>query len=363
MLFGSTYEELLAKALLKDKPDNVTELLIQGANVNQLLQQNPTLLTRALDKNADAALAALFNSGRVDASLPAVTDMVCAIARPIPKTWTHRIQWPLYDYPDRTLLRVGMLADAGVTFDGKDSSGKTFLHVLLEPYVGSDSTSFTPTELRHMIFVLEILSAAREKLLNIQDFNGKTPLHYACVIGSDIGRASAAAKAMVAFGANPDIADNTGITARSRYFYRMGEDITPAALLLPAPQQKAEVTVPAASVEPAEPPVVKTVARADVENEIRWHMISDDQVASVQSLSALSMELTEVFNFATQERLLRVSNPETKRETVETKPFDALPAEAVDRAFSVYKDMGGTRGQTHKSSVVISKGRMLQGGC
>ncbi len=89
----------------------------------------------------------------------------------------------------------------------------------------------------------------------------------------------------------------------------------------------------------AAPAVVET-SKHDA--EAKWKLASADSVAQVCEMKDLGYRITEVFNFASRERIRIVNNLKTKADNVETTSFDSLPDRAqLEEAFAALKKLGG----------------------
>lgn len=81
-----------------------------------------------------------------------------------------------------------------------------------------------------------------------------------------------------------------------------------------------------------------------VEQKPHWRKLDDSRVARVQDDNAIGYRITEIFNFAVQERTRLYRNLETNAETVETRTFAELGEGAlpdIRKALGAFRLAGG----------------------
>lgn len=95
-------------------------------------------------------------------------------------------------------------------------------------------------------------------------------------------------------------------------------------------------------LESIKKPQPKAIEAAPAAPPAKWKKVSDSSVATVSNMPDLGYQITEVFNFASRERLRIVNNLKTKADNIETTPFDALPdRRQLDEAHAALKELGG----------------------
>ncbi|MEZ0225002.1 MAG: ankyrin repeat domain-containing protein [Alphaproteobacteria bacterium] len=85
-----------------------------------------------------------------------------------------------------------------------------------------------------------------------------------------------------------------------------------------------------------------------------WKRMGPDKAALVGTYPDLNRKITEIFNFATRERLIITENLKTGAETMgAAEKFENLPAEAVRRATEAYNGLGGAAADAPKKSFTL----------
>jgi cytohesin len=164
--------------------------------------------------------------------------------------------------------------------------------------------------------------------LDAKSKDGSTPLHLAAYNGHIM-----LVEALVKAGADTDIENNEGLTA--------------ADVALKRGQQQAAKIIQQKMREKTETTEKQTLyavpAAADTsEDRETWLRIGNDKIAHIGIYPALERKLTDIFNFATRERLTISENLRTGVEnTLPPQPFDMLPETALDVAFDAYQAQGG----------------------
>ncbi len=153
----------------------------------------------------------------------------------------------------------------------------------------------------------------------------RTPLYYA--VASNRG-------AMVQFlldaGARPDIPGTDGVTPAS--YARQNKPRIAAMIDAALKAPRKEAPAPAATIAPA-------AACADSET---WKRMGEDKAAHVGVYPDLARKITQVFNFATRERIVITENLKTGAETMgPAEKFDMLSDAAVAQAADAFRQLGG----------------------
>lgn len=151
------------------------------------------------------------------------------------------------------------------------------------------------------------------------------------------GRLGIVVKLMKA-GANANLLSIEGRTAfgwaRSRGATEVAEVLAPFTkkithLVDMPPTPKALEAAPAAAPAPAV-------------NPGQWEMMGDAQVAVTSLNEKLGYRMTDVFNFASLERIRIVNNLKTGADTMQSTPFDALhDRQQLQEAFNALRALGG----------------------
>ena len=161
-------------------------------------------------------------------------------------------------------------------------------------------------------------------LINKRDGAQNTALHIAAAAGQ-----TEVVKALLAAGFDPALTGANGKLAIG--FANQGGHREIVELLQPRKAAPASI----AAAAPAQEPQRQAASE-------KWQLASEDSVAQVCDMKTLGYRITEVFNFASRERIRIVNNLKTKADNVETTPFDSLPDRAqLEEAFSALKKLGG----------------------
>jgi len=167
---------------------------------------------------------------------------------------------------------------------------------------------------------------------------GRTPMHQAAYYG----RIHIVAE-MLKRGGDPNLRDTDEQSVQALAAYSKRSDIVkllepymvdPLSLLqdgLPAPAEK-----PAAENKPA----------GD-----RWDLLAEDTVAHVFAAGETGYRITEIFNFSAAERLRIVQNAANNHDYIETKSFDEIAVEGVQKALAALVEKGG-----HADAAVLKRG-------
>jgi len=161
-------------------------------------------------------------------------------------------------------------------------------------------------------------------LINKKDGDQNTALHVAAMMGS-----KEMVKLLLDNGFNPE---TTGAGGKLPVgFANQGGHKEVVDLLLGFKRAQAVKTIPAAPEQPKQ-----------ITADEKWKLTSESCVAQVLDMKDLGYKITEVFNFASRERIRIVNNLKTKADHVETTPFTALPDRAqLQEAFNALKSLGG----------------------
>ena len=175
---------------------------------------------------------------------------------------------------------------------------------------------------------------------------GRTPLHQAAFYG----RIHVVAE-MLKRGGDPNLRDTDEQSAQALAAYAKRKDIVkllepymvdPLSLLqegLPAPSQKT----------------------ADEKKNIgdSWDLLADDTVAHIFAGGETGYRMTEIFNFSAAERIRIVQNAANNNDHVETKPFDELAPEGLQKAYAALIEKGGSADESvlKRSATQLDKPR------
>lgn len=72
-----------------------------------------------------------------------------------------------------------------------------------------------------------------------------------------------------------------------------------------------------------------------------WSLLSEDTIAHVFAQGDTGYRMTEIFNFAAQERVRILTGIDSKQEHVDTRAFDTLAEEGLKKAFAALLAKGG----------------------
>jgi ankyrin repeat protein len=156
---------------------------------------------------------------------------------------------------------------------------------------------------------------------------GRTPMHQA----ASYGRIHLVAE-MLKRGGNPNLRDADEQTVQALAAYSKRHDIV--KLLEPYmidPLSLLQDSLPKPAEKPSEE---KTIGD-------RWDLLAEDTIAHVFATGETGYRITEIFNFSAAERLRIVQNIASNNDHIETKSFDDLGAEGLQKAFVALKARGG----------------------
>lgn len=160
-------------------------------------------------------------------------------------------------------------------------------------------------------------------LINRIDNNRNTALHLAAAGGH-----VEIVKTLLAHGFNPDL---TGANGKKPVGFAYQGKHTGVVELLEAHKKPVVAALPPA-------PVVAPVAPA--END--WKLLNPDTVAKVCDVGGVGYKITDVFNFASGERIRIVNNLKTKADHIESTPFEKLADQRqLDEARDALQSLGG----------------------
>jgi hypothetical protein len=78
-----------------------------------------------------------------------------------------------------------------------------------------------------------------------------------------------------------------------------------------------------------------------------WILVSQQQVAHLQSHERVGYRLTDIFNFQSRERVRITFNLHTRSDVIDTKSFDEIPDKGpIEEAFQNLKRLGGQASQS-----------------
>lgn len=166
--------------------------------------------------------------------------------------------------------------------------------------------------------------------LDARNKSGSTALHLAAYSGHTM-----LVEALIEAGANLEIENTDGLAAAD-VALKNGKD-QPAKIIQKKLREKLETT------EKQTLYAIPAVTHDTGEDRETWLRLGEDKIAHIGVYPALERKLTEIFNFATQERLTISENLRTGVEnTLPPQPFDTLPESAVDAAYKAFEKQGGT---------------------
>ncbi len=167
-------------------------------------------------------------------------------------------------------------------------------------------------------------------LINRIDNNRNTALHLAAAGGH-----VEIVKTLLAHGFDPSMTGANGKKAVG--FAYQGKHAGVVEIL-----EAHKKPVPAAVVPPA--PVVAPVAPAEGD----WKLLNPDTVAKVCDVGGVGYKITDVFNFASGERIRIVNNLKTKADHIESTPFNKLADQRqLDEARDALQSLGGHLADAH----------------
>ena len=184
------------------------------------------------------------------------------------------------------------------------------------------------------IDVVKLLVAGGADINALTKAEERTPLYYA--IAQNRG---SVAEFLLASGARTDIPGTDGKTdadyAKANNS-RIAQMIADAAAKPREPAAAALRDIPAPAAEDGE----------------TWKLMGASKAAHIGTYPGLNRRITEIFNFATRERLIITENLKTGAETMgPAEKFDSLSPDAVATASEAFRELGGeaTGGQAKKS--------------
>lgn len=180
---------------------------------------------------------------------------------------------------------------------------------------------------------------------NIRQGFGWTPMHSAAYYG----RIGIVAE-MLKCGGDPNLRNSDEQTVQALAEHANRKDVV--KLLQPY------MTDPLSLVQENLPqPLQKQSAEKTVADS--WSLMSEDTVAHVFAKGDTGYQMTEIFNFAAQERIRILTHADNKQEHVETRPFDELAEEGLKKAYTALLAKGGTadEGALKRSGVQLDKPR------
>jgi ankyrin repeat protein len=172
--------------------------------------------------------------------------------------------------------------------------------------------------------------------INARDSQGQTPLHYAAQNNGVL-----ATELLLARGAAKDIEDVKGRTALSFAREKKNAQLIKVLDAAPAaPPRPDQAPTPVASPQPDTPAPQKPADTGG--GSENWVLVSETKAAQVGDYPALNRRITEIFNFATRERLIITENLKTGAETQGApESFDRIPEAAVQAASAAFARLGG----------------------
>lgn len=221
----------------------------------------------------------------------------------------------------RILLDAGAKPDATALLAAIERNEENAL-ALLEKGAKPDATDYYGRSALHHAVSRNYARAVELMLDGGADINardrhyGYTPLHWAISNGQ-----TTMAQMLMERGANVNLRDSNGKTP-----------------LQYAQERGAGAIVHMIEERTAPPPMAPAVKD---EGE-QWLRLGEDRVAYIGSFPDIGRRLTEIFNFATRERICISENLKTQQESTSApQSFDVLPEAALGRAMEAYKSLGG----------------------
>lgn len=157
---------------------------------------------------------------------------------------------------------------------------------------------------------------------------GRTPMHQAAYYG----RIHIVAE-MLKRGGDPNLRDADEQSVQALAAYSKRSDIV--KLLEPYMVDPLSLLQDGLPV-PAEKSATENKTAGD-----RWDLLAEDTIAHVFATGETGYRITEIFNFSAAERLRIVQNTANNHDHVETKAFDDIAAEGLQKAFSALIEKGG----------------------
>lgn len=256
---------------------------------------------------------------------------------------------------------IKLLLRKGATIDAADNNGNTPLYraaanhigsknlkLLLEAGAAPDGRCLLVAVERSEDNVIALLQAGAKP--DTVDSYGRSPLHLA--VTRDLTRAVAM---MLDGGADINARDtyygytplhwaiSNNHSSMAEKLMERGADLNMRDKQAKTPLQYAQdrgcnAIVHMIEVRTAPPPKAPAV-KDDGE---QWLKLGEDRIAYIGTFPDIGRRLTEIFNFATRERISISENLKTDQETTSApQSFDVLPEAALQRAIEAYKSLGG----------------------
>jgi len=214
-----------------------------------------------------------------------------------------------------------LLIERGATFSGYyyhsefgDSRHETLLHIA--------------AELGHKDIVKLLIAHDRydRSFIDKPDTNRNSALHLAAAKGH-----AEIAQILVDYGFDPVLKGANGKLPIG--YAHQGKHDALVDLLTVLQKRAEQLKNPPKAIEPA--PAPKPA-------DDSWKLVNAQSVAHLSGMDALGYKITDVFNFASRERIRIVNNLKTRADNVETTSFDDLRDNAqVQEAFAKLKELGG----------------------
>lgn len=256
---------------------------------------------------------------------------------------------------------IKLLLKKGATIEAADNGGRTALYhaaanhigskntrILLEAGAKPDAASLLAAVERNEDNAVALLEKGAKP--HATDYYGRNALHLA--VSRNYARAVAL---MLDGGADINARDthygytplhwaiSNGHTAMAEKLMERGADLTVRDSQAKTPLQYAQDRGCGAIVHMIEertaPPPIAPAVKDEGE---QWLKLGEDRVAYIGTFPDIGRRLTEIFNFATRERISISENLKTDQETTSApQSFDVLPEAALLRAVEAYKSLGG----------------------
>ncbi|MEZ0262980.1 MAG: ankyrin repeat domain-containing protein [Alphaproteobacteria bacterium] len=256
---------------------------------------------------------------------------------------------------------IKLLLKKGATVDSTDNGGRTPLYhaagnhigtknvkTLLEAGAAADAASLLQAIERCEDNAIALLEKGAKPVAT--DYYGRNAFHLA------VARNYARAVDMMLdggvdinardthYGYTPlHLAIGNNHTAMAEKLLDRGADLTVRDSSAKTPLQYAQERGCGAIVHMIEvrtaPPPVAPALKDDGE---QWLKLGEDRVAYIGTFPDIGRRLTEIFNFATRERISISENLKSGQESSSApQSFDVLPEAALQRAMEAYKTLGG----------------------
>ena len=199
----------------------------------------------------------------------------------------------------------------------------------INAYVHRDATPLMLAVMNKNEAVVDFLLTKGAKP-DVADSSRWTPLHRAALDGQ-LGIAIRLLKA----GADPNLRTNHGVSVPGMAQRHGHTDI--AEVAKPFMKKLSNLfALPEAPVPETPEPAPAPVSSSG------WMLMGEQQVAHAVGGALAGYKITDVFNFASRERIRILHNTATQQDKMETTAFDALPArEQLEEALRALKDLGG----------------------